>query len=85
MTRPRPIRASFFLWLAVPALLWLAVQLVGLPHPIWSYEWTGTGPYGEFRSRRYTRCTYVGPYGPITEIPRDGTCGWVRFAGPGGR
>ena len=79
------IRPAFFLWLAVPALLWLAVQVVGLPHLIWSYRWTGTGPYGDFRERHYTSCTYVGPTGAITEVPRDGRCDRVRIVRPGGR
>lgn len=85
MTRPRLIRARYFLWLAVPALAWLAAQFVGLPHLIWSYQRTGTGPYGDFRHRHYTLCTYVGPQGAITEVPHDGTCGWVHFAKAGAR
>ncbi|GJE18415.1 hypothetical protein [Methylobacterium marchantiae] len=84
MTCPPLIRPSFFTWLVVPALLWLAVQLFGLPHMIWSYEWHGR--IGDEVSRRhYTRCTYIGPNGAITEYPRDGRCGWVRFATAGGR
>lgn len=82
MKTPRLIRPSFFLWIVVPALMFGTYQLYGLPHVIWSYEWRPTGPnsYANYSARHYTRCTYLGPYGAITEYPTDGTCGWLRFA-----
>lgn len=82
MKTPRLVRPSFFLWIVVPALMFGIYQLFGLPHVIWSYEWRPLGPnsFAEFKQRHYTRCSYLGPYGLITEYPSDGTCGSFRFA-----
>jgi len=72
----------FFVWLIVPAVLLGVYHLWGLPHFIWSYDWRPTGPnsFAEFDQRRYTRCSFYGPYGLITEYPTGGTCGWLHFA-----
>lgn len=72
----------FLVWLIVPVALFGAYLILGLPYFIWSYDWRPTGPnsYADFSARHYTRCSYYGPYGLITEYPADGTCGWLRFA-----
>lgn len=75
--RPGLVRASFFVWLAVPALLFAAYRLYGLPHFIWSYDYYGS--HADWSSRHYTRCTFVGPYGRFTTHPTDGRCGWIAF------
>lgn len=79
--RPKVVRPNFFVWLAVPVLLWIGYAAYGLPHVIWSYSWTApnSASYGDFEARTYTRCSYLGPFGLFTEYPNDGTCGWVRF------
>ena len=87
MNRTRFLRLSFFVWIVVPIGLWLTVALVGSPHVIFSYDWSAPrhASYGDFAARHYTRCTYVGPYGFITEYPRHGRCDWLRFSKtPGG-
>lgn len=82
MRKPRLIRLSFFVWLVVPALMFGTYQMYGLPHVIWSYDWRATGPnsFADFSKRHYTRCTYLGWDGLVTDYPSDGTCGWLRFA-----
>ena len=78
--RPLTI-APFFVWLVVPAGLYAAYLLFGLPHVIWSYEWhaLGRNSYSDFSQRHYTSCSYLGPYGLFRETAVNGTCGWVRF------
>lgn len=81
MTKVRFLRASYFVWVIVPLAAYAFYLSEGLPHVIWSYDWQqpAGASYGDFALRRYTRCTYAGPYGLLTEYPTDGTCGWVRF------
>ena len=76
--RVRWVRASYFIFLVVPVGLWLAYQAYGLPHVIWSYSWIDQGQgYGPLKQRHYTRCTYLGPYGAVTERhPLTGKCKW---------
>lgn len=78
--RPRLIKLSYFAWLVVPLGLWLAYDVLGLPHGLWSYSWIDQGqgmdPYAE---RYYTRCTFIGPYGVFTERAEYGRCAWVKF------
>lgn len=85
--KPVPLlRPAYFLWLIVPVAVWLLIGVFGLPHVIWSYDWNGGGRgYGGMEGRHYTRCTYVGPHGAVTEHPGNGRCGWVRFAKKPGR
>jgi len=60
--RPRLIRLSFFLWLAVPVLGYAAWSAFGLPHLIWSYQFLDNGNrYDPFAERYYTSCTFIGP------------------------
>lgn len=80
MRRVLPIRASFFVWVVVPALLYGAYHTYGLPHVIWSYSWRDDGQgYSPFAYRYYLDCTYAGPYGVFTEGAQHGKCGWVQF------
>ena len=81
LQRPKVVRLNFFVWIGVPILLWIGYATYGLPHVIWSYSWTApsSASYGDFEYRRYTRCSYLGPFGLFTELPTTGTCGWVRF------
>ena len=76
------LRASYFVWAIVPPAIFAIAELQGLPHVIWSYDWRVLGPdsHADFAQRFYTRCTYVGWRGAITEFPESGKCGWVRFA-----
>ena len=80
--RPGFIRPGYLVWIVLPVLLIGGYLAFGLPYVIWSYDWRPPGPnsYSDFSERHYTRCSYLGPYGLITEYPRDGTCGWVRFS-----
>ena len=80
MRQPRLLRLSFFIWLAIPIAAYLAYLTFGLPHLIWSYDWRDNGTYDPAAQRYYTRCTYIGWYGAVTEYPTDGRCGWLRFA-----
>lgn len=81
MKRPRPVRFSYFAWIAALALLYGAYAAYGLPHVIWSYgfQLAGTNDRWDFAARRYTRCTFVGPYGQFTIYPGDGRCPWFVF------
>lgn len=81
MKKVRFIRPVYFVWLVFPALMLGIYQLYGLPHVIWSYAWLhNSRSYGDFESRHYTRCTFIGPYGAFTVRPDDGHCGWFLFA-----
>lgn len=87
MKRVRFFRLGFFVWIVVPIALWLTVALVGLPHVIVSYDFTvpRRASYGDFEARHYTRCTFIGFHGVITEYPSNGKCDWLHFARkPGG-
>ncbi len=75
--KPRLIRASYFAWTLVPAAAFAVHQAYGLPHMLWSYDFQGTR--ADSASRRYTRCTFVGPYGKFTVYPETGECGSVAF------
>lgn len=76
----RFLRLSYFLWVLVPAGLWLVYTSYGLPHIIWSYSWLDEGQgYDPFATRYYTRCTYAGPYGNRTILPSNGQCPLIRF------
>ncbi|MCA1241457.1 hypothetical protein LC092_03290 [Stappia stellulata] len=79
------VRVSYFVWVIVPVAAWLGIAAVGLPHVIWFYDWQPLGPdsYGDPTQRHYTRCSYLGPYGRLTERPADGRCGWLRFVRDG--
>jgi len=76
---PRFLRARYFFWIIVPLAAWLIYFNYGAPHFIWSYEWRDNGTHDPFAKRHYTRCTYLGPFGSFTEIPRHGRCAWIRF------
>ena len=79
MRKVRLIRPSYFVWVIVPVIAWLAAAIIGLPHVIWSYDWREVE--GRAASvRHYTRCTYIGPFGVVTVYPQDGHCGLVHFA-----
>lgn len=75
--RPGFVRVSYFVWLVAPALLFAAYRLYGLPHVIWSYDFYGS--HADWSARRYTRCTFVGPYGEFTTYPANERCGWIAF------
>lgn len=76
----RFLRASYFIWMIGPVAAWATYHAYGLPHVIWSYSFQGgEGGVTDFASRRYTRCTFVGPYGEFTTHPSDGACPWFAF------
>ena len=75
--RPSLMRPSYFVWLAVPLLMFGIYQVYGLPHAIWTYDFVGS--HADWSSRRYTRCTFVGWYGEFTTYPTNGKCPWVAF------
>ncbi len=77
---PRFLRAGYFVWIAAPVAALLIYLVFGLPHFIWSYQWENHGrSYGDFKSRIYTRCTFIGPYGAFTTYPMNGKCPWFKF------
>ena len=80
MRRPRLLRPSYFLWIPALAVFLIFGGALGRAHVIWSYDWRDNGTYDPAAHRHYTRCTYVGWHGAITEYPTDGRCGWLRFA-----
>lgn len=70
----------YFIWIIIPASLYLTYLIIGLPHFIWSYSWQDNGTYDPFAERFYTRCTFIGPYGEFTiHHPDNGKCGWIVF------
>jgi hypothetical protein len=71
------IRAGYFWWLIIPAALFSAYFMLGLPHVIWSYRFSGT--HSDLSSRVYHQCTWLGPYGEITRPAENGTCALIRF------
>ncbi len=76
----RFLRPSYFIWIFIPAGLWLAYITYGMPHMIWSYSWRDDGQgFDPFAARYYTRCTYVGPYGNQTVFPQNGHCPFLHF------
>ena len=81
MKKVRFLRAGYFIWPLVPLALF-AFGGTGEPYVIWSYDWRalGTNSREDWSQRYYTRCTYIGWSGALTEYPADGKCGWVRFA-----
>lgn len=70
-------RLSYWAWVIIPALIYGGYLMVGLPHVIWSYQFTGT--YSDLSSRVYHRCTWIGPHGVVTRPANNGTCGLIRF------
>lgn len=70
-------RPSFLVWVIVPAVLFVAYLIFGLPHMVWSYRFTGS--YADLANRTYHRCTYIGPYGVITRPAQQGSCSFIRF------
>ena len=80
MKKIRFIRASYFIWLIVPVLLYAVYLHVGLPHMIWSYSWRDDGQgFNPHADRYYQRCTYIGPYGAFTVFPVNGQRDWLLF------
>lgn len=81
LKKPRPIRLSYFVWLPVLASLWWVYSAHGLPHVIWSYSFhlAGTDDRWDFAARRYTRCTFVGPYGVFRTDAVNSRCPWIAF------
>jgi len=77
--KPRFFKLSYLLWIAVPAAIYGAYAVFGLPHMIWSYEFQGSFA-DDWSDRYYTRCTFVGPNGDFTTYPDDGRCPWFLFA-----
>lgn len=76
----RFLRLHYFLWVLVPVGLWFVYITYGLPHMLWSYSWRDDGQgHDPMAERYYTRCTYVGPYGNQTILPRNGKCPFLRF------
>lgn len=76
------VRASYFLWLIVPAGLLAATYLIGTPHLRWSYRFIDQGQgLDPFAARHYTRCTYLGWERHFTiHHPPGGHCPLIRFA-----
>ena len=78
--RPRLLRKRYFVWLIVPAALYLGYLAWGLPHLRFAYSWRDNGHgYSLNAHRHYTHCVFVGPFGRFDFYPTDGTCAWVRF------
>ena len=78
--RPRLLRLRYFVWLIVPAAIYLGYLAWGLPHLRVSYSWLDRGQgYDPFAHRHYTHCVFFGPFGRFDFYPSDGTCAWVRF------
>lgn len=75
--KPRILRFSYFAWVLVPAAIYAAFLLYGLPHFIWEYDYYGSR--SDWTKRTYTRCTFWGPYGQFTTYPTDGYCPWLAF------
>lgn len=77
------LRRLYFVWLVGPSLVYGAFLAWGLPHIVFSYQYTA--PPGRhydpraFPLRIYHRCTYWGPYGFIRiEAPND-WCPMIHF------
>jgi len=81
MKKLRFLRPGYFIWLAVPLALF-ALGVSGDLYVLWSYDWRALGADSRenWSQRHYTRCTYVGRSGTLTDYPADGKCGLVRFA-----
>lgn len=80
MMKPRPVRISFFVWIAVLAALYGAYAVYGLPHVAWSYSFHVAGnDRWSFADRWYTNCRFYGPFGQFTIYPDDGRCPWFVF------
>jgi hypothetical protein len=80
VTRPRFLKVSYLLWIAVPLALYAIYQAYGLPHGIWSSSFIDEGQgHSPYAHRTYTRCHFIGPYGGFTVPAQGGRCGWVRF------
>ncbi|AXX98091.1 hypothetical protein [Profundibacter amoris] len=78
--KPRFFKLGYFIWIIVPAGLWLTYQLIGLPHVIWSYSWVDQGQGSDpFARRYYTQCRFIGPYGQIERPANAGRCAWAHF------
>lgn len=77
----RLIRPVYFLWVIVPVTLYALFLIVGAPHMLISYSWRDDGQgFDPLAYRYYIRCTYHGPYGPITiHWPPRGECNWFLF------
>lgn len=74
------VRASYFLWIAVPLALYVGYLQVGLPHLVFQYTYTPLGhPYDPHAPRKYHTCQYVGPYGFVWVNAVREHCGWIRF------
>lgn len=82
MKTVRFVRLRDFVWLPVFTALVLGLSVMGAPYVIWSYDYRAADMGSA--SRVYTRCTYAGVRGLITEYPGNGRCGWVRFGTPTG-
>ncbi|MEJ0017578.1 MAG: hypothetical protein WDN25_13630 [Acetobacteraceae bacterium] len=70
-------RLRFFVWVPLLLTLVFIVPGIGAPYVIWSYDFNAASMTA--RPRVYTRCTYAGIDGVITEYPDNGQCGWLRF------
>ena len=74
------IRPIYFIWVVVPAALYLAFLAFGLPHMALSYTYRDDGQgYDPFAYRWYLTCTYEGPYGSRKTYAANGKCPWFRF------
>lgn len=66
------IRTSYFLWLVIPAVLYPAYVVFGLPHVL--VYWTERIP------RSLSSCSYLGPTGVFEAYTNvDGGCQTIRF------
>jgi hypothetical protein len=81
MRKVRFLHWSYFIWTVLPLAILAFVQAAGIPSFLWSYSWSARGPnsYSDSSQRYYTRCTYFGLNGTVTEYPLNGECGWLRF------
>ena len=73
--------AAMWLWLIVPAAIFMIYMLVGTPHLIISYSFLDNGRrHDPWAPRHYTSCTFIGFSGQTVTVPaQGGKCGWVRF------
>ncbi len=79
------IRACYFWWIILLAILFALWLWVGTPYIRWSYSWIDSGQgYSPYADRYYTKCRYL----KLSDVsathtlhnPNNGKCRWVLFA-----
>ncbi len=74
------IRSVYFIWIVVPAALYLSIFAIAPPHIALNYTFRDDAQnYDPFAKRWYLSCTYYGVYGPRKAYADNGKCPWFRF------